>query len=106
MLPFYSWVGRKVPGSRNCCFCGREARALLLAAIGALPTPFLCRLWKKIWAPVPTPESFFQPLYREHSGNFKVSHVGCTLWIVYPLGEPYQPSPQDHSVSPEYSGPT
>ncbi|XP_051001156.1 interleukin-21 receptor [Acomys russatus] len=29
------------------------------------------RLWKKVWAPVPSPESFFQPLYREHSGNFK-----------------------------------
>nr|XP_048316168.1 interleukin-21 receptor isoform X2 [Myodes glareolus]XP_048316169.1 interleukin-21 receptor isoform X2 [Myodes glareolus]XP_048316170.1 interleukin-21 receptor isoform X2 [Myodes glareolus] len=29
------------------------------------------RLWKKVWVPVPSPESFFQSLYKEHSGNFK-----------------------------------
>ncbi|XP_021517827.1 interleukin-21 receptor [Meriones unguiculatus] len=37
----------------------------------SLKIHMLWRLWKKIWAPVPSPESFFQPLYGEHSGNFK-----------------------------------
>lgn len=29
------------------------------------------RLWKKVWVPVPSPEKFFQPLYKRHSGDFK-----------------------------------
>ncbi|XP_008839979.1 interleukin-21 receptor [Nannospalax galili] len=36
------------------------------------------RLWKKVWAPVPSPKSFFQPLYREHSGDFK-------KWVATPF---------------------
>ncbi|KAM6166293.1 interleukin-21 receptor [Erethizon dorsatum] len=29
------------------------------------------RLWKEVWAPVPSPERFFQPLYEGHRGDFK-----------------------------------
>uniref|UniRef100_A0A0P6JCG6 Interleukin-21 receptor isoform 2 n=2 Tax=Heterocephalus glaber TaxID=10181 RepID=A0A0P6JCG6_HETGA len=29
------------------------------------------RLWKELWAPVPSPERFFQPLYEGHRGDFK-----------------------------------
>ncbi|XP_023572280.1 interleukin-21 receptor [Octodon degus] len=29
------------------------------------------RLWKEVWAPVPSPERFFQPLYEGHKGDFK-----------------------------------
>ncbi|XP_005064505.2 interleukin-21 receptor [Mesocricetus auratus] len=36
------------------------------------------RLWKKVWAPVPSPENFFQPLYWEHRGNFK-------KWVATPF---------------------
>lgn len=57
---------------------GWDPHMLLLLAVLILVLVFLglkihppWRLWKKVWAPVPTPESFFQPLYREHSGNFK-----------------------------------
>lgn len=57
---------------------GWDPHILLLLAVLILVLVFMglkihlpWRLWKKIWAPVPTPESFFQPLYREHSGNFK-----------------------------------
>uniref|UniRef100_A0A8C0WJ81 Fibronectin type-III domain-containing protein n=1 Tax=Castor canadensis TaxID=51338 RepID=A0A8C0WJ81_CASCN len=29
------------------------------------------RLWKRLWAPVPSPERFFQSLYEGHGGDFK-----------------------------------
>ncbi|KAM4829572.1 interleukin-21 receptor isoform 2-T2 [Thomomys bottae] len=36
-----------------------------------LKTHLLWRLWKRLWAPVPSPKYFFQPLYDGHSGDFK-----------------------------------
>lgn len=58
---------------------GLDPHLMLLLMIGLTPVLIFMglkihlpwRLWKKVWAPVPSPESFFQPLYREHSGNFK-----------------------------------
>ncbi|KAL6046472.1 hypothetical protein STEG23_021433 [Scotinomys teguina] len=58
---------------------GLDPHLMLLLMIGLTPVLIFMglkihlpwRLWKKVWAPVPSPENFFQPLYREHSGNFK-----------------------------------
>ncbi|MEJ1273855.1 interleukin 21 receptor [Cricetulus griseus] len=58
---------------------GLDPHLLLLLLIVSAPVLIIMglknhlpwRLWKKVWAPVPSPESFFQPLYWEHNGNFK-----------------------------------
>jgi hypothetical protein len=50
--------------------CGKPSHPMV--ARGSSP---LCphRLWKRLWAPVPSPERFFQSLYEGHGGDFKVS---------------------------------
>lgn len=42
---------------------------------------------------MPSPESFFQSLYKEHSGNFKVRYLGCTLWMFTLWGSPNNSHP-------------
>ncbi|XP_012997181.1 interleukin-21 receptor isoform X2 [Cavia porcellus] len=53
---------------------------LLLSLVVLVPPAFVFaglkirlpwRLWKEVWAPVPSPERFFQPLYESHRGDFK-----------------------------------
>ncbi|XP_069860390.1 interleukin-21 receptor [Dipodomys merriami] len=55
-----------------------ELLLLLLLAVLATGLVFLglktrlpWRLWKRLWAPVPSPRYFFGPLYESHSGDFK-----------------------------------
>ncbi|XP_012892529.1 PREDICTED: interleukin-21 receptor, partial [Dipodomys ordii] len=55
-----------------------ELLLLLLLAFLATGLVFLglktrlpWRLWKRLWAPVPSPKYFFGPLYESHSGDFK-----------------------------------
>uniref|UniRef100_A0A8C2YRZ6 Interleukin 21 receptor n=2 Tax=Chinchilla lanigera TaxID=34839 RepID=A0A8C2YRZ6_CHILA len=66
---------------------GWDTRMLLLSLV-VLVTPAIVftglkirlpwRLWKEVWAPVPSPERFFQPLYEGHRGDFK-------KWVGTPL---------------------
>ncbi|XP_048189025.1 interleukin-21 receptor [Perognathus longimembris pacificus] len=57
---------------------GWETLLLLLLVVLApgliflgLKTHLPWRLWKRLWAPVPSPKYFFRPLYEGHSGDFK-----------------------------------
>nr|XP_004668412.2 interleukin-21 receptor [Jaculus jaculus] len=58
---------------------GWDPHLLLLFLVGLAPIlAFLglkihlpWRLWKTVWAPVPSPKRFFQPLYMDNDGNFK-----------------------------------